>query len=255
MKEALGADGHGFLEQHDALVGLVAEELQGGEAAGRSHVEVLPTARGYDNAFCCVHGGLFLLAKPPSIVRPAQPRRWSRAATPSDPTRDRPRAFGRRRARRPARRRAASGRSTEEWPRPRTTAAERRARSRERNAPLRSQNPGPRPRGLTCSRAPSRMSTRRQRAPVRARTILCEFRARGPRIRRPCPSTRSARSALRLPCARPRDSRARALHSSRACTPSMLSSLRASAADLLDTDAPRLSGVRGGACRTGDHPA
>jgi hypothetical protein len=32
MEEAFGADGQGFLEQHDALVGLVAEELQGGEA-------------------------------------------------------------------------------------------------------------------------------------------------------------------------------------------------------------------------------
>src|SRR5205807_44972 len=160
MEEALGADGHGFLEQHDVLIGLVADELQGGEA----------------------------LARPP--VRP----------------------------------RAASGCSTEEWPRPCTSAPERRARSRERNTPLRSRNPGPRRRDPTCSRAPSRMSARRQRAPVRARTTLCESRARGPRIRRPYPSTRSARSALRLPCARPRDSRARAAHSSRACTPSMLSS-------------------------------
>src|SRR5438034_2660295 len=44
MEEALGAGRHGFLEQHDALVGLVAEELQGGEAAGRSHGAMLPTA-------------------------------------------------------------------------------------------------------------------------------------------------------------------------------------------------------------------
>src|SRR5262250_3223180 len=51
MKEALGAGGHGLLEQHDALVGLVAEELQGREAAGRAHVEVRPAANGYDNAF------------------------------------------------------------------------------------------------------------------------------------------------------------------------------------------------------------
>src|SRR5205807_5915407 len=58
MEQALGADGHGFLEQHDALVGLVAEELQGGEAAGLSHVEMRPTVRGYDNAFRCVHDGL-----------------------------------------------------------------------------------------------------------------------------------------------------------------------------------------------------
>ncbi len=55
MEQALGADGHGFLEQHDALIGLVADELQGGEAARRRHVEMLPTARGYDKAFCRVH--------------------------------------------------------------------------------------------------------------------------------------------------------------------------------------------------------
>src|SRR5207244_1385307 len=47
-----------FLEQHDALVGFVTEELQGGEAAGRRHVEMLPTARGYDEALCCVHVGV-----------------------------------------------------------------------------------------------------------------------------------------------------------------------------------------------------
>jgi hypothetical protein len=64
METALGADGHGFLEQHDPLVGLVAEELQGGEAAGRSHVEMRSTARGYDKAFCCVHRDLsFPVAK------------------------------------------------------------------------------------------------------------------------------------------------------------------------------------------------
>src|SRR2546421_9427807 len=52
MEEALGADGHGFLEQHDALIGLVAEKLQGGEAARRRHVEMLPAARGHDKAVC-----------------------------------------------------------------------------------------------------------------------------------------------------------------------------------------------------------
>src|SRR5207245_10766816 len=30
MEQALGADGDGFLEQHDALIGLVADEIQGG---------------------------------------------------------------------------------------------------------------------------------------------------------------------------------------------------------------------------------
>src|SRR5207249_3962259 len=55
MEQALGADGHSFLEQHDALVGLVADELQGGEAARRPHVEMLPTARGYDKACFRVH--------------------------------------------------------------------------------------------------------------------------------------------------------------------------------------------------------
>src|SRR5882672_7222968 len=58
MEEALRAGGHGFPEQHDALIGLVAEELQGGEAAGRRHVEMLPAARGHDKAFCCGHVGV-----------------------------------------------------------------------------------------------------------------------------------------------------------------------------------------------------
>jgi hypothetical protein len=57
MKEALGAGGHGLLEQHDALIGLVADELQGGEAAGRHHVEMLPAARGHDKSFGCGHFG------------------------------------------------------------------------------------------------------------------------------------------------------------------------------------------------------
>src|SRR6267378_1104886 len=58
MEEALGADGHGFLEQHDALIGLVAEELQGSETARRRHVEMLSAARGYDKALRCGHVGL-----------------------------------------------------------------------------------------------------------------------------------------------------------------------------------------------------
>src|SRR5882724_5337782 len=58
MEEALGADRHGFLEQHDALLGLVAEELQGSETAWRHHVEMLSAARGYDKALCCGHAGL-----------------------------------------------------------------------------------------------------------------------------------------------------------------------------------------------------
>src|SRR5712692_469802 len=185
----------------------------------------------------------------------AEPCRLSRAATRSDPTRDRPLPFGRRLARRAVRRRAASGRSAKEWPRSRTAAAERRARSRERNAPLRSRNPGSRRRGRPCSRAHTRMSARPQRAPVRARTILCESRARVPRIRQRGPSSRSARSALRLPCAGPRDSRARAAHSSRECTATMRPSLRASAAGLRDKDAARLRGVRGCERRTADRPA
>src|SRR5207249_4785893 len=57
MEEALGADGHGFLEQHDALIGLMAEELQGGEAAGLRHVEMLLATRGYDKALCSGHCG------------------------------------------------------------------------------------------------------------------------------------------------------------------------------------------------------
>src|SRR5437667_11673566 len=64
MEQALGADGDGFLEQHDALIGLVADELQGGEAARRPHVEMLPTARGYHKASCRVH-----IEVPPCGVR------------------------------------------------------------------------------------------------------------------------------------------------------------------------------------------
>src|SRR4030095_7428128 len=58
VEEALGAGGHGFLEQHDALVGLAAEELQGGEAARRVHVEMRAAARGYHEAFRSVHAGV-----------------------------------------------------------------------------------------------------------------------------------------------------------------------------------------------------
>src|SRR5436309_14614860 len=55
MEEALGAGGHGLLEEHDALIGLVTDQLQDGEAAGRHHVEMLPADRGYDEAFCWGH--------------------------------------------------------------------------------------------------------------------------------------------------------------------------------------------------------
>src|SRR5919109_4191409 len=55
MKEALGAGRHGFLEHHDALVGLVAGELHVGEAAGRPHVEMLSATRGYHEAFLGHH--------------------------------------------------------------------------------------------------------------------------------------------------------------------------------------------------------
>jgi hypothetical protein len=58
MEEALGAGGQGFLEQHDALTGLTAEELQGKRTAERRRVEMLPAARGYDKAFRCGDVGL-----------------------------------------------------------------------------------------------------------------------------------------------------------------------------------------------------
>src|SRR5216683_882846 len=58
MEEALCTGGQGFLEHHDALVGLAAEELQGKRAAGRRRVEMLSPARGYDKAFCCGHVGV-----------------------------------------------------------------------------------------------------------------------------------------------------------------------------------------------------
>src|SRR5262245_43033557 len=55
MEEALGARGHGLLEQHDALVRLAAEELQRREAAWRRHVQMPSPARGYDKALRCLH--------------------------------------------------------------------------------------------------------------------------------------------------------------------------------------------------------
>src|SRR5271167_1108498 len=58
MEEALGAGGQGFLEQHDALTGLTAEELQGKRTTGGRRVEMLPAARGYDKAFCRGHVGV-----------------------------------------------------------------------------------------------------------------------------------------------------------------------------------------------------
>src|SRR5262245_25247862 len=58
MEETLGAGGHGLLEQHDALIGLVTEKLQRGEAAGRRHVETRSAAGGHDKASCCVHADL-----------------------------------------------------------------------------------------------------------------------------------------------------------------------------------------------------
>src|SRR6185312_14667755 len=47
---ALGAGGHGLLEQHDALAGLAGRQLQRKDAAGRVLVN-LPAARGYDDPF------------------------------------------------------------------------------------------------------------------------------------------------------------------------------------------------------------
>src|SRR5262245_26162727 len=86
MEHALGTDRHGFFEQHDALIGLVADELQGGEAPRRPHVEVLPAVSRYHKAFGRVHSDALLVAKA---------RRLCRAATRSDPTRDRPPPSGR----------------------------------------------------------------------------------------------------------------------------------------------------------------
>src|SRR5262245_62317571 len=55
VEHALGAGGHGFLEHHDALVGLVTDELQGRKAARRPHVLMRSATRGHDNAFCLAH--------------------------------------------------------------------------------------------------------------------------------------------------------------------------------------------------------
>src|SRR5262249_41072477 len=58
MKRAADAGRYGLLEHHDALAGFVTEQLEIGEAAGRSHVEILAAARGYDKAFACAHVGI-----------------------------------------------------------------------------------------------------------------------------------------------------------------------------------------------------
>jgi hypothetical protein len=52
MEEACGAGRQGFLEHHDALIGLATKQLQGKGATGRRRIKVLPAARGYDKAFC-----------------------------------------------------------------------------------------------------------------------------------------------------------------------------------------------------------
>src|SRR5262245_520747 len=67
MEQALGAGGDGFLEQHDALVGLAAEELQVGEAAWCRHVETLPAAGGHDKAFGYIHGSALLAHRAPHV--------------------------------------------------------------------------------------------------------------------------------------------------------------------------------------------
>src|SRR5216684_6842679 len=80
MEEARGAGGQGFLEQHDALIGLVAEELQVKEAALCRRVETLPAARGDDKAFC--RGHVAVLPVIPSLIRPCPCRQ-----APSSPCR------------------------------------------------------------------------------------------------------------------------------------------------------------------------
>src|SRR5207249_4828603 len=80
MEEARGTGRQGFLEHHDALIGLPAEELQGKEAAGRRRVEPLPAARGYDKAFC--YGHVAVLPVTPALIRPCLCRQ-----APSSPCR------------------------------------------------------------------------------------------------------------------------------------------------------------------------
>jgi len=86
-----------------------------------------------------------------------------------------------------------------------------RASSRNATRRFRSRNPGPRRRGRACPSSHSNVSAIPGGA-LRARTILGESRAPAPWIRQRGPSSRSARSALRLPCAGPRDSQRRAAH-------------------------------------------
>src|SRR5262245_60250789 len=49
----------GTIQEHDARVGVVADELQGGEPAGRAHVEMRSVAGGDDRPSGCVHAGVF----------------------------------------------------------------------------------------------------------------------------------------------------------------------------------------------------
>src|SRR5206468_4940279 len=69
MEETLGTGGDGLLEQHESLIGLAAEELQGGEAAGCRHIEILPAAGGHDKAFQII----LLAHRAPSHLRPVHP--------------------------------------------------------------------------------------------------------------------------------------------------------------------------------------
>jgi hypothetical protein len=54
MEEALGAGGQGFLEQHDALFGLTAEELQAKERPGVGESKCFPPPAGTTNPFVAV---------------------------------------------------------------------------------------------------------------------------------------------------------------------------------------------------------
>src|SRR5262249_17860977 len=58
VEEALRTGRHRLLQHHDAVVGLLADQLQGREAAGRAHVEMLAAPGGYDHASCCAHHDL-----------------------------------------------------------------------------------------------------------------------------------------------------------------------------------------------------
>src|SRR6478752_9680533 len=63
MEGACGTSRQGFLEHHDALIGLAAEQLHGKGTTGRRRSKMFAATRGDDKAFCCAHVGVLPVAE------------------------------------------------------------------------------------------------------------------------------------------------------------------------------------------------